>query len=138
MDRKDTGGKSGVVQGSGSKAGLQFLRCYFFLEREAKVCVRAADTLNGLVRRNRPTWEVSMGSISSIAAGAALAAAEVNALTVDVGFTATVAGKTYDAAVTFSSGQYVADDATLPGAEATGSNMVSAENNLINRIDALV
>jgi hypothetical protein len=82
--------------------------------------------------------EVLMGSISSIAANAALAAAEANALTVDVGFTATVGGKTYDAAVTYSGGQYVANDATIPGAEATGTNMASAENNLINRIDALV
>jgi hypothetical protein len=79
-----------------------------------------------------------MGSISSIAARAALTAAEANALTVDVGFTASVGGKTYQADVTYSGSQYVADDATIPGAEATGSNMVSAENNLINRIDALV
>ncbi|MGA8302476.1 MAG: hypothetical protein WB873_02095 [Thermoplasmata archaeon] len=79
-----------------------------------------------------------MGSISSIAASAALAAAEANTLTVDVGFTATIGGKTYDAAVTYTGGQYVANDANIPGAEATGSNMTSAENNLINRIDALV
>jgi len=76
-----------------------------------------------------------MGAISSIAA---LSAAQVNALTVDVGFTTTVAGKTYDADVTYSGGQYVAHDATLTGAEATGSTVHSAENRLITRIDVIV
>jgi hypothetical protein len=79
-----------------------------------------------------------MGSISSIASNASLAQAEVNALTVDVGFTATVGGKTYDAAVTYSNDEYVAADANLTGAEATGNDVITAEDNLINRIDALV
>jgi hypothetical protein len=79
-----------------------------------------------------------MGSISSIAATSALTAAQVNALTVDVGFSTTVGGKTYNADVTYSGGQYIADDANVSGAEASGSNLQSAENNLITRIDALV
>jgi hypothetical protein len=82
--------------------------------------------------------EVPMASISSIASLAAISAAEVNALSVDVGFSTSVNGKTYNADVTYSNGQYVADDANLAGAQATGSNLQSAENNLISRIDALV
>lgn len=80
-----------------------------------------------------------MGSVSSIAASAALSASQLSALTaVDVGFTTTVGGKTYSADVTYSGGQYVAQDALVSGAEATGGNMQTAEDNLINRIDALV
>lgn len=79
-----------------------------------------------------------MGSISSIASSAALAAAQVNALTVDVGFSTTVAGKTYNADVSYSGGQYVADDSRITGAVATGSDLQTAENNLISRIDAIV
>lgn len=79
-----------------------------------------------------------MGSISSIASSAALAAAQVNALTVDVGFSTTVAGKTYNADVSYSGGQYVADDSGITGAVATGSDLQTAENNLISRIDAIV
>jgi hypothetical protein len=79
-----------------------------------------------------------MGSISSIAASAALSAAQVSALTVDSGFTTKVAGKTYSADVSYANGQYVATDANVSGAEATGNNMTEAENNLINRINVLV
>lgn len=79
-----------------------------------------------------------MGSVTSIAAAAAYSPAQVNALTVDVGFKAVVAGKTYDADVIYSSGQYVADYPKITGAEATGSDLQRAENNLITRIDALV
>ena len=79
-----------------------------------------------------------MGSISSITASAAPSAPQVNALTVDVGFNTTVAGKTYDAGVTYSGGQYIASDGNLTGAEASGSNVQAAENNLITRVDALV
>ena len=79
-----------------------------------------------------------MGSIASIAAGAAYSSAQISALTVDVGFAANVAGKTYDADVTYSGGQYVADYSRITGAEATGSSLAAAEDNLITRIDALV
>jgi hypothetical protein len=79
-----------------------------------------------------------MGSIASIAAAAGYSAAQVNALTVDVGFQAVVGGKTYDADVIYSGGQYVADYPQITGAEATGNNLETAENNLITRIDALV
>lgn len=79
-----------------------------------------------------------MGSISSIASSAALTAAQVNALTVDVGFSTTVAGKTYNADVSYSSGQYVADDSRITGAVATGTDLQKAETNLATRIDAIV
>jgi hypothetical protein len=79
-----------------------------------------------------------MGSISSIASSAALTAAQVNELTVDVGFTTNVAGKTYDADVVYFGGQYIANDADLTGAEATGTTVQTAESNFITRIDALV
>ena len=76
-----------------------------------------------------------MGSISPVAASPA---AQVYPLTVDVGFSATVAGKTYDAGVIYTGGQYLAIDGDLTGAEATGQNVQDAEDNLINRIDVMV
>ena len=79
-----------------------------------------------------------MGSISSIASAAANIAERVTALTVDVGFSTTVAGKTYDAGVKYSDGQFVAQDADIDGAKATGNSLQAAESNLISRIDVLV
>ena len=79
-----------------------------------------------------------MGSISSVLSAASLTASEVSRLMVDVGFSATVAGKTYSADVTYSNSEYLAHDAGLIGAEATGTSMTAAENNLINRIDEIV
>jgi len=79
-----------------------------------------------------------MGSISPLGASVAQASAEVRALTVDVGFTTRLAGKTYDADVVYTGGQYVAVDSSLSGAEAKGTSVPSAEDNLIARIDALV
>jgi hypothetical protein len=79
-----------------------------------------------------------MGSIASVLSAATLTAAAVNELVVDVGFSTTVAGKTYVADVTYTSGEYVAEDANLNGAVATGTSVVAAENNLTARIDVLV
>lgn len=79
-----------------------------------------------------------MGSIASALSAATLTAAEVNELVVDVGFTTTVAGKTYVADVSYSNGEYVAEDANLSGAVATGNSVTAAENNLTARIDILV
>lgn len=79
-----------------------------------------------------------MGSISSIAASAAQAAVKTSEPAVDVGFTARLAGKTYDADVTFTDGQYIAIDPAITGAEANGTSLTTAENNLVSRIDALV
>jgi acetylornithine/succinyldiaminopimelate/putrescine aminotransferase len=78
-----------------------------------------------------------MTGISSIAAAASSASA-VSQLMTDASFSTTVGGKTYSADVTYSNGQYVADDSNLPGAEATGSSLQAAENNLTARIDVLV
>jgi hypothetical protein len=79
-----------------------------------------------------------MGSIASVLSAAALTAAEVNELVVDVGFSTTIAGKTYAADVTYSNGEYIAEDGNLAGAVATGNSVTTAENNLISRIDVLV
>ncbi|MGA7341398.1 MAG: hypothetical protein WBE72_08755 [Terracidiphilus sp.] len=79
-----------------------------------------------------------MGSIASVLAAAPLTAAAVNELVVDVGFSTTIAGKTYVADVTYTRGEYVASDPNLSGAVATGSTVVGAENNLTARIDVLV
>jgi hypothetical protein len=79
-----------------------------------------------------------MGSIASVLSTATLTAAAVNELVVDVGFTTTVAGKTYAADVTYSGGEYIAEDGNLSGAVATGTSVVAAENNLTARIDVLV
>jgi hypothetical protein len=79
-----------------------------------------------------------MGSIASVLSAARLTAQAVNELVVDVGFSTTVAGKTYVADVTYSSGEYIAEDANLSGAVATGNSVASAENNLTARIDVLV
>jgi hypothetical protein len=79
-----------------------------------------------------------MGSISSGLSATSLAASEANELMVDVGFSTTVAGKTYSADVTYSNSEYRADDTALVGAEASGTNLAAAEGNLINRIDELV
>jgi hypothetical protein len=78
-----------------------------------------------------------MGAISAIG-GAALASAQVTQLITDVGFSTVVHGKTYAADVTYSNGEYVATDGNISGATASGNSVVEAENNLANRIDALV
>ncbi|HEY1766525.1 MAG TPA: hypothetical protein VGG26_02665 [Terracidiphilus sp.] len=83
-----------------------------------------------------------MGSIASAVSAASLTAsltaAAVNELAVNVGFSTTIAGKTYAADVTYSGGQYVAADPTLSGAVATGASLLAAEDNLATRIDAIV
>jgi|HubBroStandDraft_1064217.scaffolds.fasta_scaffold478574_1 hypothetical protein len=79
-----------------------------------------------------------MGSIASVPSTATLTAAAVNELVVDVGFSTTVAGKSYAADVTYTGGEYVAEDANLNGAVATGTSVVAAENNLSTRIDVIV
>jgi hypothetical protein len=79
-----------------------------------------------------------MGSITSVISTPQLTASAVKELAVDVGFSATVAGKTYVAGVTYSGGEYVAQDPNLSGAEATGASVNSAETNLMHRIDMLV
>jgi hypothetical protein len=78
-----------------------------------------------------------MGAISALG-GAALTAAQITQLTTDVGFSTVVNGKTYSADVTYSNGEYIADDGNISGAVANGSSVDAAENNLINRIDELV
>jgi hypothetical protein len=79
-----------------------------------------------------------MGSVASVLSAATLTATAVNELVVDVGFSTTVAGKTYVADVTYSNGEYVAEDANLSGAVATGNSVTAAENNLAARIDIMV
>jgi len=79
-----------------------------------------------------------MGSIGSAISATSLTAAAAEKLMVDVGFSTRVGGKTYSAEVTYSDSVYLAHDATMIGAEATGSSLTAAENNLINRIDELV
>jgi len=79
-----------------------------------------------------------MGGIASVLSSQASAAAAINPLAVDVGFTTNVGGKTYDAGVTYSGGQYVAEDGNISGAYATGPSIQDAESNLITRIDVLV
>ncbi|HEX4067003.1 MAG TPA: hypothetical protein VHZ09_13360 [Acidobacteriaceae bacterium] len=52
-------------------------------------------------------------------------------------FSATVAGKTYPASVTFSSGEYVVKDPAVYGVEGTGSSEQKAEEDFLNRLDFL-
>ena len=79
-----------------------------------------------------------MSSISAISSALSLSASAVSQLMSDVAFSTTVNGKTYSADVTYSNGEYVADAASLSGAEATGSSVQSAENNLSTRIEVIV
>jgi hypothetical protein len=79
-----------------------------------------------------------MGSIGSALSAASLTTSAIDRLMVDVGFSTTVAGKTYSADVTYSNSVYLAHDSGLIGAEATGGSMTTAENNLIARIDEIV
>ena len=73
--------------------------------------------------------------VSSIAP---VSPSNVSELETAVNFSTTVSGKTYDAAVTYASGQYVASDPGFLGAEATGTSVQAAEENLTTRIDMLV
>jgi hypothetical protein len=79
-----------------------------------------------------------MGSITSVLSAPQLNASAVQELPADVGFSTKVAGKTHVAGVTYSGGQYVAQDPHLSGAEATGEAVFSTEGNLMHRIDVLV
>jgi hypothetical protein len=56
----------------------------------------------------------------------------------ETGFSTTVAGTQYSGSVAESGGKYVASVASLSGASASGSSLISAENNLTIRIDELV
>lgn len=71
--------------------------------------------------------------ISSSLSASSLPASAVSQLMSDVAFSTTVNGKTYNADVTYSNGEYVADVADLSGAEAAGASVQSAENNLSAR-----
>lgn len=73
-----------------------------------------------------------MGSIS------ALTASTVSQLISNVSYSTTVAGKTYNANVTQSNGEYTASASNLSGASASGSSVQAAENNLTTRISILV
>jgi hypothetical protein len=73
-----------------------------------------------------------MGSISL------LTAASVSQLISDTSFSTTVAGKTYNANVSYSDGEYTAAASNLSGASASGSTVQAAENNLTTRISILV
>ncbi len=77
-----------------------------------------------------------MSSISLLTSAASTAAATASDLT-NIAFSTTVAGKTYNAYVTYSNGEYVASDPGVAGAEASGSSVEAAENSLSMRIDAL-
>lgn len=79
-----------------------------------------------------------MGSIGSALSAGQLSASALDQLTVDVGFSTRVLGQTYSAEVTYSNSEYLATDAHIIGAEATGTSLPSAESNLITRIDELV
>lgn len=79
-----------------------------------------------------------MGSISSLVSAASLSASAVSELMSNVSFSTTVNGKSYSADVILSNGVYVARDPNLSGAEATGSSVQAAEDNLSVRIDVLI
>jgi hypothetical protein len=79
-----------------------------------------------------------MGSVASVLSAAPQSATAVNNLTVDVGFSTTVSGKTYVAGVMYSAGEYIASDSNVDGAVATGDSLAAAEDNLATRIDVLV
>jgi hypothetical protein len=53
-------------------------------------------------------------------------------------FSTTAGGKNYSADVEQSGGEYTATVTGLPGASASGSSAMAAEENLDNRIDMLV
>lgn len=78
-----------------------------------------------------------MAGISLLASTASISAATASQLMTDVAFSTTVDGKSYSASVSYSNGEYVASDPGLSGAEATGTSLQSAENNLTTRIDIL-
>jgi hypothetical protein len=56
----------------------------------------------------------------------------------ETSFSTTVAGTQYSGSVAESGGEYVASVASLSGATASGSSLISAENSLTIRIDELV
>ena len=78
-----------------------------------------------------------MGTISAISSSASLSASAASQLMSDVAFSTTINGKTYNADVTYSNGEYMADDSNLSGAEATGASVQAAENNLSTRIQVI-
>lgn len=74
-----------------------------------------------------------------IAAGAAQAQTNVDLLAQSTIYTANVGGKNYVADLNLSAGEYVASIPNhIPSINASGSNLVLAENNLEARISMLV
>lgn len=61
----------------------------------------------------------------------------VHELEAAVEFSATVAGKTFEANVAYSGGVYVANDPNVVGAEAVGTSREAAEDGFTTRIDCM-
>jgi hypothetical protein len=81
---------------------------------------------------------MQIATTSAVAASAAEAQDTATLLAQSTIYSTTVGGKSYSADVSLSSGQYVATVPELPGVSATGSTLLSAENNLNARIDVVV
>jgi hypothetical protein len=111
---------------------------------EVKFSPPSPITLPGKLRslpgklRSRFRQGGPMASIASVLSTTPPTAAAVSELMVDVRFSTTIAGIAYNADVTYSAGEYIAADPGLSGAVATGNSLVTAEDNLTTRIDALV
>jgi len=71
---------------------------------------------------------------SALAASATQAQNSADLLAQSTIYSANIGGKTYTADLSLSDGQYVATIPDLPSVTATGSSLVTAENNLEAKI----
>jgi hypothetical protein len=77
-----------------------------------------------------------MAGIEDSTSASASALAIIQLMT-DVAYSTTIGKKTYDGAVTYSGGEYVAAASSPSDAEAAGGSVQAAESNLTTRIDIL-
>jgi hypothetical protein len=78
------------------------------------------------------------GSSHSGGAGSGSSSAATEEETLVSGYSTTVGGKQYSGSVEESNGEYTASVSGLSGANASGSSITGAENNLNSKIDELV
>jgi hypothetical protein len=87
---------------------------------------------------SKPPVRTSVSTYTGGAAPAASSASVAVQLTSSQTFSTTIGGKQYSESISQSGGEYTASVPNLPGATATGTSELAAEESLYERIDVLV
>lgn len=80
---------------------------------------------------------MQISGTSAVAASPVLARTQADLLAQSITYSPNINGKTYEANLSLSAGEYVATIPELPNVSADGSSLILAENNLDARIRLL-